>query len=130
MHMTGEPDLDGDELAAVHEIELGVEWLLRAQGALLQFHHAVGHAMDHLDDAEGLLRDSHPVLADHLRDDLLPAGVTPEGRWSYELVEAFEEGHLVEAKQFRAHALAELTGGERHVAEQRQQRDWRERARR
>jgi hypothetical protein len=58
------------------------------------------------------------VLADCIRDELLPAGVVDDRR-SYEPVEAFERL-----------AKEEVVGGVSHVAEREQQREWCERAQR
>jgi hypothetical protein len=53
--------------------------------------------MNHLVDAEELLSEAdHEDLAEELRTELLPRGVVPRaegpGRWTYEVVEAFEAG--------------------------------------
>jgi hypothetical protein len=122
-------DLTESELAALHDVEVGSEWLKRAHGHLLAFHHAVGHGMDRFDRAEGTLREAgHEALADALRDDLLPRGVVGES-WSYEVVETHEEGLLAETRAFERRARERLADGERHVAERRQQRRRRGRAR-
>lgn len=129
----GEPgDAGGPPADAhlLHETEHALEWLHRGRGHLLAFHHAVGRAMDKLADAEGDLRAAgHDDLADRLRDDLLPAGVTARDAWSYEVVEAFEDGPLTDVEAFEADARDRLAGGERHVLERDQQRRWRERSR-
>ena len=122
-------DISEDELAALHDVEVGTEWLQRAHGHLLAFHHAVGHGMDRFDRAERGLREAgHSDLADVLRDDLLPRGVVGES-WSYEVIETHEEGLLMETRAFERRTRDHLVDGERHVAERRQQRRRRERAR-
>ena len=122
-------DVSEDELAALHDVEVGTEWLQRAHGHLLAFHHAVGHGMDRFDRAERGLREAgHSDLADVLRDDLLPRGVVGES-WSYEVIETHEEGLLMETQAFERRTRDHLVDGERHVAERRQQRRRRERAR-
>lgn len=126
------PELTETELTAIHRVELGLEWLHRAHGALVAFHHKTGHAMDHLATAEELFRESgHNELADRLRDDLLPRGVVPReegpGQWTYELLEAFEEDLYADARTFEAAARRAVTDGQRHAAERRQQAEWRAR---
>jgi hypothetical protein len=117
------------EIEALHRLELGIEWLRRGHGHLIQFHHATGHAMDHLDAAERLLRRSgHDDLANALRDEHLPRGVIDSGRWSYDVLESFEEEFLSEVAEFEHEARDELAGGARHVAERRQERNWKDRA--
>lgn len=121
--------LNEHELRALHDVEVGTEWLQRAHGHLLAFHHAVGHGMDRLDAAEGILRtEGHEPLANCLRDDLLPRGVVDDS-WSYGIVEAYQEGLLAEMTAFERRAREHLAGGERHVNERRQRKRRRENAR-
>jgi len=122
-----DPELDEATVTALHEIELGYEWLQRANGHLLQFHHATGHGMDHLAAAEEHLREAGlDALADTIRDRLLPHGVVDD-RWSYDLVESFQRGLLAEVDAFEQEAREDLAAGDRHVAERRQERQWKER---
>jgi hypothetical protein len=122
-------DLSDAEVEALHEAELGIEWLQRAQGHLLQFHHAVGHAMDHLAEGESALRASgYDDLADRLRDDLLPRGVVGE-TWSYGLVEAYQNGPLADATAFERETRETVADGRRHVAERQQEWEWNDRTR-
>ena len=123
-------NLSDSEIEALHEVELGVEWFHRAHGHLVQFHHAVGHAMDHLAEAEEELRESgYDDLADGLRDDLLPRGVVGD-TWSYGLLEAYQDGPLADATDFECEAREAIAGGRRHVAERRQEQEWNERSQR
>jgi len=123
------PDLSEAEVEAVHTIELGLEWLQRARGTLIEFHHATGHAMDHLNDAETMLRAcGHETMADELRDELLPAGAV-DNRWTYDLLETFEAGLLADATAYERQVRSDLADGHRHVAERRQEREWKRRAR-
>ena len=121
-------DLSDAEVEALHEVELGIEWFHRAHGHLVQFHHATGHGMDHLADAEDLLREAgYDRLADRLRDDLLPRGVVEE-TWSYGVLEAFQDGPLDDGTAFEVEARDVLADGERHVAERQQEREWKGRS--
>jgi len=122
------PALSETELSALHEAELGIEWLRRAHGSLVEVHHATGHAMDHLHDAEATLREAgHTALADQLRDELLPSGAI-EDRWTYDLLETFEAGILTDVTDYERRVRAELADGERHITERRQERAWKRRA--
>jgi hypothetical protein len=122
------PELTETELTALHHCQLGIEHVHRAYGSLLDFHHRVGHAMDRFDEAERTLRAAgHDELADELRDRHLPAGVV-DGRWSYEVVEAFEREFRDPVVAFEAAVRERLADGRGHVTERRQQRRWRERA--
>ncbi|WP_254537170.1 hypothetical protein [Halomarina litorea] len=129
-------DLSAAEREALHRAELSVEWLRRAHGHLVSFHHNTGHAMDHLAAAEELFREAgHEGLADALRDDLLPRGVVAERseggeHWSYDVLEDFEAGFLPSVVEFEATARDRLADGRRHITEREQEREWRRRARR
>ena len=116
------------EQAALHRLTLGMEWLQRAHGHLLAFHHNVGHAMDHFAAAEPLLRTAgYDDLADAIRSEYLPRGVVDEDRWSYDVVEDFEDGVLADMDAFETTVRERLADGQRHVAERAQERAWKER---
>ncbi|WP_152424793.1 hypothetical protein [Natronococcus jeotgali] len=131
------PDSDPDDLElsdleedALHDLQLGIEYVHRAYGDLLRFHHELGHAMDRLGDAEDRLREAgHGEWADRLRDEHLPAGAVSD-RWTYELVEEFSTDFLEDVDAFEDEVRDGLADGLGHVAERRQQRRIRERARR
>jgi hypothetical protein len=136
----GDDGLTEVERDALHEVELGVENLHRAHGHLVSFHHSTGRAMDHLAVAEDLLREAgHAGLADRLRDEVLPRGVVPScegeggrngssmGRWSYEILEQFQETVLDDVVRFGDGAHQDIADGRRHVAERRQETKWKQR---
>ena len=132
-------DLTETEREALHEVELGVERLHRAHGHLVAFHHNTGRAMDHLAHAEGLLREcSYSKLADELRDEHLPRGVVegcdpdraPAGRWSYAVLEDFQDSFFDSVVAFGERVTEQVAGGLRHAHERAQEREWKERARR
>lgn len=120
---------DDPTIEALHRVELGLEWFHRAHGHLVAFHHNTGHAMDHFAAAEELLREQgERELANDLRDEFLPCGVLGD-RWSYDVLETFQDGLLEDADAFERRARHELADGDRHVAERQQEREWRSRAR-
>lgn len=117
------------EQEALHSVTLGMEWLHRAHGHLLAFHHNVGHAMDHFATAEEHLREAgYTDLADAIRIEYLPRGVVDEDRWSYDVVEDFQDGVLADMDAFETTVRERLADGERHVAERAQERAWKARA--
>jgi hypothetical protein len=128
-HDAAPSTLSDREVEALHEVELGLEWVQRAQGHLLEFHHATGHGMDHLHRAEESLRATgHDALADAVRTELLPHGVVDGDRWSYDVVEDFQGTLLAETRALERRVRRELADGERHVRERRQEREWKRRA--
>lgn len=121
-------DLSDAEETALHEMQLGIEYVYEALGHLIAFHHDVGRAMNRFYDAERLLRTTgHDAFADELRDTHLPAGAVGDV-WTYELVDEFRHGFLADLAAFERAVREELADGENHVSERRQQRDWRDRA--
>jgi hypothetical protein len=123
-----ELDLTETEADALHELQLGIEYVHRAYGQLLQFHHGLGHAMDRMNDAEDDLREAgHDDWANLLRDDLLPAGAIDD-QWTFELVEAFSDGFFEDVTEFERDVRGELADGTGHVTERRQKLQTLERA--
>lgn len=121
-------DLSESEQKSLHECQVAIEYVYRAYGDLLDFHHNLGHAMDRFSDAEELLREAgHEERADTLRDDHLPAGAA-EDMWSYEIVSAFRANFLAEITEFETETREKLAEGTDHVTERQQQAKWRERA--
>lgn len=109
-------------------MQVGIEYVYRGYGNLLNCHHQIGHGMDRFEAAREKLREAgRDELADRLRDRHLPAGVVGD-RWTYELVAEFEDGFLREIAAFEAAAREELADGEDHVTERACQAEWRERA--
>jgi hypothetical protein len=123
------PELSDDAVAALHELELGVEWLHRAHGHLLAFHHNTGHAMEHIAEAEHHFREcGREDVADAIRREHLPRGVIDDDRWSYDVLECFESGILAELNRFEVAVREDVADGVRHVAERQQEREWKQRA--
>lgn len=129
-------DLSEAQRLALHEVELGIERIHRAHGHLVTFHHNTGRAMDHLADAESLLREcGYPRLADSLRDEYLPRGVITDvdstnpnaGRWSYDLLENFQRTFFNDIVTFGDEIHESVANGVRHAFERQQERDWKNR---
>ncbi len=122
-------DLSDEACQALRSVELGVEWVHRAHGDLVGFHHKTGKAMEHLAEAERELREcGHEDLADELRDRYLPLGVIDDDRWSYDVLETYQEGFLDPLADFRARATDDIADGHRHVFERRTQQERKRRA--
>ena len=94
-----------------------LERLERARGHLYTFHQLMGETDLLLDEVvEALERAGRDELIDRLRTDLIGRNVL-DGRWSFQIVEEFDDTYW---SRFREHerALREaLTAGRRHVAE-------------
>jgi hypothetical protein len=94
-----------------------LETLERARGHLYSFHQLIGETDCALDRVLELLGAcGEDALAEHIRTDLLGRNVAP-GRWTFQLIEEFEDGYW---EVFRSHERAvreALVGGRRHVRE-------------
>ena len=70
-----------------------------------------------LEEATAMLRDAgHDDLADALGADALGANPLP-GMWSFQMVEAFDDGYYATVTGLERRARDELVGGRRHVFE-------------
>ena len=106
-----------EAVEAAGKMTEALETLERARGHLYAFHQLIGSADLALDEVLELLEAcGEPELAQRIRTDLLGRNVVP-GRWTFQLVEAFDDGYW---EVFRAHERAvreALVAGRRHVYE-------------
>jgi hypothetical protein len=112
------PDGASDEsIAAAGKMSEALESVERARGHLHSFHQLIGKADFELDEVLELLRACGATdLEEQVRTDLIGRNVVP-GRWTFQLIEEFDETYW---EVFRAHERAvrdELAGGRRHVYE-------------
>lgn len=112
--------LDGladDTVKALGKLSEALEMVEEARGRLYGFHRLTGSADLALGEAIGLLKQAgHSDLADSIAEDLLGRNVL-QGRWTFQLVEEYDDGYY---RAFRAHeerARASLAGGRRHLFE-------------
>ncbi len=124
--MDGADPIDGlsdAERATLEEIERGLEHIHRAHGSLVAFHHAVGHAMDHFQAAEQQLDGEPQHLARRLDEEILPAGVTADGKLSYQVVAEFETGLLQTVEETADDTFEQFADGRRYPLERRDASD-------
>ncbi len=106
-----------DEVVAAGKLTEALERLERARGALYTFHQLIGSADEQLDEVVELLRGTgHDALADGITEELLGRNVLA-GRWTFQLLEEFEDGYCACWRKWERAALDELTAGRRHVYE-------------
>src|SRR4051812_41104190 len=105
--------MDDEAVEAAGAITEALETLERARGHLYSFHQLVGAADLKLNEAvEHLRAAGSGELADRIQAELIGRDVL-EGRWTFEIVEEFDDGYY---RAFREHERAvrdELTGGRR-----------------
>jgi hypothetical protein len=113
------PDLDDATVEGLGKLSEALETVEYARGLLYGFHQLTGKADRLLQDAVELLRGAgHTALADDLDRDLVGRNVTA-GRWTFEIVEDFDDRYWSTFRDFDARARDELAGGDRHVLEAR-----------
>jgi hypothetical protein len=117
---TPEPDpvdFDPDTVAAVGKASEALEWVERARGHLYDFHQMMGHADFLFGDAVDMLRDAgHEDAATYLGDDVVGRNVL-DGRWTFQVVEEFDDLYYRAATDAVRRLERDLTGGRRHVYE-------------
>jgi hypothetical protein len=113
------PDLDDDTVEGLGKLSEALETVHQARGFLYAFHQLTGKADRELQDAVDLLRGAgHTALADDLDRDLVGRNVLAD-RWTFQIVEDFDDNYWTTFRDFDARARAELADGDRHVYEAR-----------
>jgi hypothetical protein len=110
------PGVSDATVAAVGKLSEALETTERARGHLYELHQLTGHADLMLDEAVDLLREAgHGELADRLARELVGRNVIA-GRWTFQLVEDYDDGYYAVFRELEARAR-DLVGGRRHLHE-------------
>ena len=111
------PGRDTATVEAVGKLSEALETVEEARGHLYAFHRltgtadfAVGEAAEMLDGA------GHGELATRLREELLGRNVL-FGRWTFQIVEDYDDGYYATIKALEATVREDLMRGQRHVYE-------------
>ena len=108
---------------AVGKLSEALEVIEDARGQLFSFHRKVGMADLALGEAVGLLRDAgHDDVAARIETDLVGRNVLA-GRWTFQVVEEFEDGYYAAFREHERAVRDELMGGKRHVFEAEMKQD-------
>ncbi len=112
------PDgVDDATVEALGKLSEALEVVEHARGHLYAFHRLCGTADLTLGDAVQKLRDAgHGALADRLETDVVGRNVL-EGRWSFQIVEEYDDGYYAAFAEGERRAREELVGGRRHLFE-------------
>ncbi len=87
------------------------------RGHLYALHRLTGKADFKLDDAIRALRDAGADdLADTVSTELVGRNVLA-GRWTFQVVEEYDDGYYATLRELERQAREQLVGGRRHVAE-------------
>ena len=112
------PDGVSDETVdATGRLSEALEWIERARGHLYDFHQMMGHADEVLGAAADLLREAgHPDQGDRVDRETVGRNVV-YGRWTFQVVDEFDEGYYATVKDVAREIEQELMAGRRHVFE-------------
>lgn len=110
-------DADDVTVEAVGKLSEALETTERARGHLYSFHQLTGSADLQLGEACGLLREAgHDVLAERIERELVGRNVI-EGRWTFQVVEEYDDTYWSTFRSFEQQVRDSLTGGRRHLHE-------------
>jgi hypothetical protein len=109
--------VDDATVEALGKLSEALETVERARGHLYSFHQLIGEADLELDDALELLRACGATdLAAELERELVGRNVLP-GRWTFQVVEEFDEQYWSHFRRFEQTVREALVAGRRHVFE-------------
>ncbi|MEU8185867.1 hypothetical protein [Micromonospora carbonacea] len=109
--------LDDATVEALGELSKALETIHRVRGHLYSAHQLVGGADLTLDRVLHLLRQAgHHQVADRVQHELLGRNVLP-GRWTFQIVEEFDDGYYAAFQEIERDAREKLAGGRRHIYE-------------
>ncbi len=125
------PDgVSDDTVEALGKLSEALEAVEEARGSLYAFHRLSGHADLQAGEAADLLRDAgHGDLADRIETELVGRNVI-EGRWTFQLVEEYDEGYYATFKDLERTARDGLVDGRPHLFEAEMKEDRRTQGRR
>lgn len=96
---------------ATGKLSEALEWIERARGSLYEFHQKSGHADLLLGGAaDDLEAAGHGGLADQLREELVGRNVV-EGRWTFQIVEEYDDTYWSPVREFERMVRDELLAG-------------------
>ena len=108
---------DDATVEAVGEVSEALEFIERARGHLYSFHQLMGHGDLLLGKACDKLREAgHGEVADRLEDELVGRNVL-YGRWTFQIVEDFDDNYWSVFRDHDRRVREELQQGARHVFE-------------
>lgn len=104
-------------VAATGKLSEALETVEQARGHLYAFHQLMGHADLLTGEAADLLREAgHEAIADRLDSEIVGRNIA-EGRWTFQLVEEFDDGYWSDFRTFEKSVRDELVDGKRHLFE-------------
>jgi len=109
--------VDDATVDALGKLSAALESVERARGHLYSFHQLCGKADFELGDAVDALREAgHADLADELTVELVGRNLL-DGRWSFQIVEEYDDTYWSVFRGLEADARERLANGRRHLYE-------------
>ena len=109
--------VDDATVEALGKLSEALEVVEEARGLLYAFHRRCGTADLTLGEAVDQLRAAgHTDLADRLDRDLVGRNIL-HGRWSFQVVEEYDDGYYALFRELEQAARVELVAGRRHLFE-------------
>jgi hypothetical protein len=113
------PGVDDATVHALGKLSEALETCERARGHLYSFHQLTGSADIELGEAvEALRAAGHAAIADRLTDELIGRNVLA-GRWTFQIVEDYDDSYWSTFRELERQARDELADGRRHLYEAR-----------
>jgi hypothetical protein len=110
---------DDKTVEALGKLSEALETIERVRGHLYSMHQLTGTADFQLDEAVSLfMQAGHGEVAERIQRDLIGRNVIP-GHWTFQLVEAFDDGYYRDFKTVEQETRDDLAGGKRHLWEAR-----------
>jgi hypothetical protein len=106
-----------ETVEAAGKLGEALETIERARGHLYAFHQLLGHADLQLDEAVAAFEKAgHGDFAERLSTEVIGRNVV-QGRWTFQLVEEFDDGYYADLRAAEQAARRRYTGGIRHLFE-------------
>ena len=114
------PDGVSEEtIEGVGRLSEAFEYIERAKGHLYSFHQLMGRADFLVEEAANILDEAgHTAFAEKLRTELMGRNVL-DGRWTFQIVEEFDEEYWQVFRGWERRVREELVAGRQHVYEAR-----------
>ncbi|MEV6301608.1 hypothetical protein AB0M02_19520 [Actinoplanes sp. NPDC051861] len=111
------PGLDDVTVQALGKFSEALETVERVRGHLHALHQLTGTADFMLDEAVSLfMQGGHTAIAERIERELIGRNVIP-GRWTFQIVEEFDDGYYSEFRALERDARDRLAQGRRHLYE-------------
>lgn len=122
--------LDDVTVEALGKLSEALEIVEEARGQLYTFHRRTGEADLALDEAVDLFRRAgHEQIAERIQTELIGRNVL-EGRWTFQVIEEYDNGYYATFQEHERSAREALAGGRTHLFEAEMKEDRRTHGRR